>query len=195
MSKFFKSDWFKCTAFLLILAVLLGGILAVLNDVLYVSSEERTARAIKKIYGENKEYSVVLDVDAGDTAYSCNYGSINKIYQVGEDTLYQSVGNQGYKNGTITLWIKVVEKDGKQVIDKVVLDGYEKQTLMSKFSSSYYNGFMTDITEAVNSGEFFSPKADATGLKNPMSGATKSANAACNAINTVIYYIAQGGAA
>ena len=42
----------KCTAFLLILAVLLGGILAVLNDVLYVSSEERTARAIKKIYGE-----------------------------------------------------------------------------------------------------------------------------------------------
>lgn len=195
MSKFFKSDWFKCTAFLLILAVLLGGILAVLNDVLYVSSEERTARAIKKIYGENKEYSVLLDTDAGDTAYSCEYGVINKIYQVGEDTLYQSVGNKGYKNGTITFWVKVIEKDGKQVIDKVIMDGYEKQTLMSKFSSSYYNGFLIDVTDAVQNQEFFSPKADASGLKNPMSGATKSANACCNAINTVINFIAQGGLA
>lgn len=189
MKKFFKSDWFKCISVLLVLAVLFGGILAVLNDVLYVTQEERTARAIKKIYGEDKEYTVILDQENG---YSCDYGSINKIYQVGEDTLYQSVGNNGYKNGTITLWVKVIEKNGNKVIDKVVLDGYEKQTLMSKFSGSYYDGFMVDITDAINSGEFFSPKADTTGLKNPMSGATKSANAACNAINTVIKYVSEG---
>ncbi len=189
MKKFFKNDWFRCISVLLVLAVLLSGILAILNDVLYVSPEDRTKRAIKKIYGEDKKYSVVLDEENG---YSCEYGSINKIYKVGDDTLFQSVGNNGYKNGTITLWVKVVEKDGNKVIDKVVLDGYEKQTLMSKFSGSYYNGFMVDITDAVNSGEFFSPKADKNGLKNPMSGATKSANAACNAINTVISYVSEG---
>lgn len=189
MNKFFKSDWFKCIAVLLALSVVLGGALAVLNDVLFVTAEERTARAIKKIYGEDKEYSVVLDQENG---FTCNYGSIDKIYQVGEDTLYRATGANGYKNGTITLWIKIIEKDGNKLIDKVVLDGYDKQTLMSKFTSSYYDYFLTDVTDAINNGQFFSPKADGDGLKNPMSGATKSANAFANAVNCVIYYVAQG---
>ncbi len=189
MKTFFKSDWFKCVAVLLALSVILGGALAILNDVLFVDAEERTARAIKKIYGEEKEYSVVLDQENG---FTCEYGAIDKIYEVGEDTLYRSTGNNGYKNGTVSLWIKVVVEDGKQVIDKVVLDGYDKQTLMSKFTSSYYDGFLTDITDAVTSGQFFSPKTDGEGLKNPMSGATKSANAICNAVNCVIYHISQG---
>jgi hypothetical protein len=192
MKNFIKSDWFRCIAVLLALAVVLGGTLAILNDVLYVSPEERTARAIKKIYGENKEYTVVLDQDGG---FTCEYGSIDKIYQVGEDTLFKATGNNGYKNGTISLWIKVINDNGNDIIDKVVMDGYDKQTLMSKFTDKYYKGFLTDITAAINNGEFFSPKSDATGLKNPMSGATKSANAICNAVNCVIFYIAQGGLA
>ena len=141
MTKLFKNDWFKCITVLLLLAVIFGGALAVLNDVLYVSSEERTARAIKKIYGEEKEYSIVLDVDNGDQAETNAYGSIEKIYTVGDDLLFKSTGIKGYKNGTITLWFKVVNENGNHVINKVVLDGYEKQTLMSKFSQSYFNGF------------------------------------------------------
>ena len=85
MSKLFKNDWFKCITVLLLLAVILGGALAVLNDVLYVSSEERTARAIKKIYGTEKEYSITLDVDRGDTAISNEYGTIEKKYTEGND--------------------------------------------------------------------------------------------------------------
>jgi hypothetical protein len=53
MSKFFKNTWVKCISVLLILSIVLGGTLAILNDVLYVSPEERTGRAIKKIYGED----------------------------------------------------------------------------------------------------------------------------------------------
>lgn len=192
MKKFFKSDWFRCISVLLVLSVILGGTLAILNDVLFVSPEERTARAIKKIYGEDKEYTVILDEENG---FTCEYGAIDKIYQVGEDTLFRTTGNNGYKNGTISLWIRIIEQDGEQVIDKVILDGYDKQTLMSKFTSSYYDGFLTDVTDAIDNGQFFSPKADNDGLKNPMSGATKSANAICNAVNCVIYYIAQGGLA
>ena len=189
MKTFFKSDWFKCVAVLLALSVILGGALAILNDVLFVDAEERTARAIKKIYGEDKEYTVVLDEE---NSYSCDYGVIEKVYQVGEDTLFKAIGNNGYKNGTVSLWIRIIEQDGKKIIDKVIMDGYDKQTLMSKFSSSYYDGFLTDVTDAINNGQFFSPNTDGDGLKNPMSGATKSANAICNAVNCVIYYIAQG---
>ena len=193
MSAFFVSAWFKCISVLLALSVVFGGTLAILNDVLYVSPEERTARAIKKIYGvEVTLDETILDVDNGYQEETNEYGSIQKIYKIGDDLLFRATGNEGYKNGTITLWVKVIEQDGNKLIDKVVLDGYDKQTLMSKFSNSYYDGFLIDVTEAINSGEIFSPKTDSTGLKNPMSGATKSANAACNAVNAVIKYISEG---
>ena len=71
MKKFFSSDWFKCTAVLLSLLVVLGGTLAILNDVLFVSEDERTSRAIKKIYGEEKTFSVTLDEENGFTF--CNF--------------------------------------------------------------------------------------------------------------------------
>lgn len=198
MKNFIKSNWFKCIAVLLALAVVLGGTLAILNDVLYVSPEERTARAIKKIYGVEvtlDDDSIVLDADNGEAEIENEYGSIQKIYKIGNDLLFKSTGNKGYKNGTVSLWIRVVNKDGNQVIDKVVMDGYDKQTLMSKFTDKYYKGFLTDVTEAITTSQYFSPSTDADGLKNPMSGATKSANAICNAVNCVIFYIAQGGLA
>ena len=193
MKSFFKSDWFKCIAVLLALSIILGGALAILNDVLFVSEEERTSRAIKKIYGkEMSSIDTILDEEDG---FTCEYGAIDKIYQVGEDTLFRATGNNGYKNGTVTLWVKIVNDNGNKVIDKVILDGYDKQTLMSKFTKSYYEGFYTDVTNAITNGLFFSPKTDDGDLKNPMSGATKSANAICNAVNCVIYYISQGGLA
>jgi len=51
-NKIFGSLWFKCIAVLLVISCVAGGLLAILNDVLYVSAEERSARAIKKIYGK-----------------------------------------------------------------------------------------------------------------------------------------------
>ena len=61
--KTIKSPWIKCTACLLLIAVISGALLAMLNDLLFVSAYERTARAIRKIYGEEKEYTTELDVD------------------------------------------------------------------------------------------------------------------------------------
>ena len=190
MKKFFKSDWFKCTAVLLSLLIVLGGTLAILNDVLFVSPEERTARAINKIYGSVPDYKVVLDIDANDNAVSNDFGSIEKIYQVGEDMLFKSTGINGYKGGTITLWLKVIKENEHYKIDKIVLDGYDKQTLMSKFTQPYFDNFLIDVTDAYEKEDFiFSNKANASGLQNPMSGATYSANAACNAVNCVISYL------
>ena len=98
-------------------------------------------RAIKKRYGEKKEYSIVFDKDNGDDVTEYDFGAIEKYYTVGEDKLFKATGYNGYKNGTVTLWIKVTAKDGKNVIDKVILESYEKQTLMSKLGNDYYDGF------------------------------------------------------
>lgn len=181
MSKFFSSVWVKCTTFLLALTVILGGSLAILNDVLYVSPEERTARAVKKIYGR-----VVEDITEPENFTVIEYknlGKINKILYVEEDILFQATGYNGYKNGTITLWTKV----SNNKIDKIVMESYDKQTLMSKFSVSYYSKFYIDVT---NNTDLFTPKTDGTSSnENPMTGATKSATAACNAVNCVITYL------
>ena len=191
MKKFFKSDWFKCIAVLLSLAVILSGTLALLNDVLYVSPNERTGRAIKKMYGEEKTFTIELDVDSGDTAIEYeSVGSINKIYKVGEDTLFQVTGYNGYKNGTVTLWVKVIKSsDGKSVIDKVILESYDKQTLMSKFDDNYYKTFYVDVTN--NYQTLFTPSDKNSDKYAPNTGATKSANASCNAVNCVLLYMGE----
>lgn len=199
MSKIFSNVWVKCISFLLILSVLLSGVLAVLNELLYVTPEERTARAISKIYdGAQKQIEkTVLDIDAGAKAIEYEFGKINKVYEVANengstDTLFQATGFNGFKNGTITLWIKVVNQNEKLVIDKVVLESYDKQTLMSKLDSNYYSVFYKDITNAYMKGETFTTDNYGGDFYNPISGATYSANAGNNAVNCVIAYI--GGA-
>lgn len=192
---FIKTTWFKCIACLLSIAVISGASLSILNNVLAVSPEMRTARAIKKIYGEEKEYSVVLDIDSNDDTKNApieyeGVGSVNKVYEVGSDILFQTTGYQGYKNGTITLWIQTSQTDNTYSINKVILEKYEKQTLMSKLSGDFYGGFkLVDATEAYNNGELFTATEKTAENYNPVSGATYSATAAANAVNCVIKYL------
>ena len=162
MAKFFKSDWFKCVLFLLILSVILCGTLAILNDALSVSSEERTLRALNKIYDREVEFTTSLDIDAGDDAIVNQYGQIEKIYKVENDLVFKSVGFNGYKNGTITLWIKVVKENGNFIINRIVQDGFTKQTLMSKFTSDYYDNFLIDVTDAYENATYVSSFGEKT---------------------------------
>ncbi|MBR5192143.1 MAG: hypothetical protein IKW33_01890 [Clostridia bacterium] len=203
---FFKSVAFRCITVLLALAVIFGGTLAILNDVLYVSPEERTARAIKSVYGVEMKYQTRLDVDSTNTeinqALTCEYGTINKIYEIKQDgnnydLLFHTTGFYGYNNGKISLWVKVsvnftteqpTEDDYK--IDTVILASFEKQTLMSKFTGDFYANFTVDLTQEFIDGKIFtSDKYDTDNIKNIITGATKSANAACNAVNCVLDYV------
>ena len=207
--KFFKSTWFKCITVLLAILLVSGALIAILSDLLYVSPDMRTMRAVKKIYGQEMEYSIVFDIDnqeKGDQTLSYeekaliiyDEGRINKVYIIGDkssgnyDLLFQSVGYQGYKGGTITVWT-LVKVSSTFDIEKVVLEGYDKQTLMSKLDNSFYSKFaLTDITDAYQKGELFTTNSGATNT-NAVSGATYSANACVNAVNCVIKYVAQGG--
>ena len=65
VKEFFKSTAFKSLAVLLTIVILAGGLLAIFNDVLYVSEEEKFERSIAKIYGDSgasvKETLTVAD--------------------------------------------------------------------------------------------------------------------------------------
>lgn len=196
MRKLFKNIWFKCISVLLLIILVSGGLIAVLSDVLYVSPEERTRRALVKIYGEEKPYSIVLDVDGVDGSMNSpiNYekGKIEKIFVIDKendvdenyDYIFKSTGYEGYKNGTITVWVKVSVSGENKTISKVILENYTKQTLMSKLGNGYYDAFLTDVTDG-----FFTADKDAEGNKNIVTGATKSATAGVNAVNCVIAYL------
>ena len=192
----FNNIWFRCIFVLLAVIICSGGLIAVLSDVLYVSPEVRTKRALIKIYGEEKPYSVALDVDSTDGAINSpleyEKGRIEKIYLIdkenetdGEyDYVFKSTGYEGYKSGNVTVWIKVSVNGGNKRISKVILESYTKQTLMSKLGNGYYDTFLTDVTDG-----FFTADKDGEGVKNVVAGATKSATAGVNAVNCVIAYL------
>lgn len=204
---FFNSIWFRCVSVLLVLTIVLSGALAILNDVLYVSASERTDRALKKIYGVIPNYTTILDVDSvedGVNKSAINYnldsddeyeGAINKLYVIGDengqhDKLFQAVGYEGYKGGSITVWIRVKYLDnGSKKIEQVLLQEYDKQTLMSKLNASFYNRYLIDVTDAYNNGDSFTTQSGKGQFTNPVSGATYSANAGNNAVNCVIAYV------
>ena len=201
MTNIFKKPWFKCVFVLSLLAIILAGILTVLNDVLFVSSEERTMRAIVKIYGQEMEYLPEYDADVTGAELECaEYGRISKIYIIGNKTaneyemLFKSTGVNGFKGGEITCWTKVKVKDGKYDIDKVILESFTKQTFMSKLGAEFYDGFkLTDVTEKYKAGLDFSATdiKDKEEILNPVTGATKSATAGNNAVNCVLYYLGE----
>ena len=50
--QFFKSNAFKSLAVLIAIVLVAGGLLAIFNDLLYISDEERLNRILSSIYGE-----------------------------------------------------------------------------------------------------------------------------------------------
>lgn len=206
MANIFKSVWFRCISVLLCIILVSGASISILSNVLYVSPAERTARAMTKLYGVAKEIpeeNVVFDVDktTDKKPLATSYGTINKIYIVGDktsntfDMVYQATGKDGYKGGTITLWLKVIVKNSdyqNAKLDKVVLESYDKQTLMSKFDAMYFDQFVS----LYESGKFFTAnKKETDKTLNVVTGATKSSIANCNAVNCVIEHLKtyQGG--
>ena len=198
MKSFFAKPYIKCVFVIFIIATLLGGLLALLNDLLFVTAEERTMRAVKKIYGKEMNYSIELDVDVdGEAITYQEFGSISKIYLVGNNTateydmLFKSTGINGFKGGKVTCWTQVKFANGKYSIERVILESFDKQTFMSKLGDSYYKNFnLVDVTKEYNDGKIFSA-TDENMIYNPVSGATKSATAGNNAINCVLKYLGE----
>ena len=78
---------------------------------------------------------------------------------------------------------------GIQGINAVSYSSNKKQTLMSKFSKQYYDFFTEDFIADIENGKYFAPVLSKDAIGHPNTGATKSANAVCNAINVVIEFV------
>ncbi|MGN0797406.1 MAG: hypothetical protein ACI4M5_04285 [Christensenellales bacterium] len=187
LKQFFKSSAFKCILVLTCIALIAGGVLAILNDLLYVSDEERTQQAIKKIYGQAVEYQ---EIEVSEDSAVNEYGTIDKVYKLSDGNyLFKSTGTEGYKGGTVTLWIVAnFEQDTFKGLDKVKVAGNEKQTLMSSFKSSFTD-YYTNNDDLLLEGYYFDKVASEGNIQNVTSGATRSSNAFNRAVNCTLYFI------
>ena len=195
VKQFLKSQAFKCIIVLLCIALVAGGLLSILNDLLSVSAEERTMRAIESVYGEQLNYET-LTFD--ESELTNEYGSIDQAYLL-ENGCYmlRSTGGNRYKNGTVTVWVILSESENGFAIDRVVLEEYAKQTLMSQFSNAFYTVY-TAHNDEINGDMWFT--VDSSGITNVSAGATMSSRAINNAVNCALYFMrnvlsAEGGEA
>ena len=201
VKEFFKSKTFLCIVVLLCIALVAGALLSIMNDLLFVSPDERVARTIKSIYGTEIEYETVYDVEAEmqkPEAEQVFYkydnkdrkgatvelgGHIDNVYRLADGNyLVKATGFQGYKQGSVSVWCVAKFENGAFVgIDNVSVAEYDKQTLMSKFTKGLLSSEAYRGSDAFNHVE---------------GGASYSSDALNNALNAALRYVKslEGGA-
>ena len=168
VKEFFKSKTLRCIVVLLCIALISGGLLAVCNDLLSVSAEERVQRTIKGIYGKTVGYQEIA------TDYQSEVGTVDSVYLLEDGNyLVRATGLKGYKQGSVSVWCVAYFENGSfKGLGSVSIAAYDKQTLMSKWTGSVLAGYQGKETFDVN-----------------VSGATYSSTAINNALNTVLGYV------
>lgn len=192
LKAFFTGTAFRCVAVLLGIVLVSGALLAIFNDLLFVSAEERFNRTLAKIYGKTVSTTTV-EFTPEEAGYSG--GTVNAAYLVDDGNyLVQTTGNGGYSNGTVTLWT-VLSCEGSREngdlvwkgIEKVVYESNEKQSYISKIKSKFYASFTVHNDELL-AGKKFTAAAisDSEGIFTLSAGASRSSAAIVNAVNTAI---------
>jgi hypothetical protein len=183
---FFKSVSFKCIVTLLVIVLVSGILLTFCNTLFTVSSEERTARAVSKLYGTTydvERYSAITD----DYTYTLGEANISDACWVAEknDWCIKSTGTGGYDNGTVTCWIAVnmTGKSGSIAgITGVYIESNTNQSFISRANKpSVLNAF----------GELYTTDIEYT--QDMITGATvvKTKTAICNSVNGALNYVNQ----
>ena len=187
--EFFKSTAFKALAVLLAITIVAGGLLAIFNDLLYITDEERFNRVIEEIYGGNAKVEKTL-LSTDDEAISFDNGTVSQVYLMNDGNyLIQATGNNGYNSGTVTIWVvHNFEASSWKGIGKVVYESNTNQTQIGNFSSSYYEIFTKHNSE-IQEDMLFSAEGESNTVPALVAGSTRTSRAICNAVNTSILYV------
>lgn len=191
--QFFKSNAFKSLVVLIAIVLVAGALLAIFNDLLYISDEERLNRTLSKIYGKTVS---AQEVELTEEEKTYSYGTVDNVYYIEDDGnyLFKTTGIGGYPgNGTVTLWTVVTCTGTREQnnlvltgIEKVVYDSNEGQTLISNLNDSFYAFFAEHDDLVAEGGYFTSVKGGTDDLNNVIVQTTMSSKAASNAVNTAL---------
>ena len=172
VKQFLQSKIFRCIIVLLCIALVSGGLLAILNDLLAVSPEELLQRGLKSV-GIDEANPQEMEIEKADY----DNGTIKQVIFLPSsgDYLIKSEGKGGFQQGTVTVYALAHIEDGKAIIKKVAIADYaSSQTLMSKITDAGLQKVAED--PSINPNQI-------------AAGATYSSTAIKNAVNTAVSYI------
>lgn len=165
---------------LVVIALVSGGLLAILNDLLFVSEEERTNRSLNKVYAS--ESFTELEIDA-DYASNADYGEIVYLYEAADGTIIISArGQKGWKGQSEI----VMAVNNGTIVNMIVstYGGDDKTTSIDADYLKQYTGMqVTEDLKFTVSGE-----AGAVDVSSGAS-ATHTMGSICSAANMAVYYL------
>ena len=151
------------------------------------------ADPVEEFYGEKVEYTTIA---VSPSAAANEYGSVDSIYNVAEKNqiLFLTTGTGGFSNGTVTLWTAFTVTGSPDSgltlagISKVVFESEVNQSWIDKLEQSFYDNFANKDSFVVAGGYFKADPTSSDDLNNVTVGATRASTAACNAVNSALYY-------
>lgn len=172
----------KAVAVLVCICFVCVALLAVCNELLYISDEERLNRSLSKLYTDE-----TFEVDssfngtpnsqfAANSAYK---GKVNKVYKgTNGDYIIEALGGGGYSDGSVTLYVVIgTNQEGMSFIKAWAVKENVNQSYIDKVPS--------------NAGKTWYVGKDISGeLELEMTGATVvlTSTAIQNAVNMAAYY-------
>ncbi len=177
VKQFLQSKIFRCIIVLLCIALVSGGLLAILNDLWNVSDEELIQRGIKAVCGDGVKLEKVCDIN--ETYASTDDGTVQQVLLLDTgDYLIKAQGKHGFQEGNVSCYVLFHLEDSVYKVQKVSIADYSSsQTLMSKITDSGLAKFIGLSSEAT-----MKPSEIAT-------GASYSSTAIKNAVNVAIAYM------
>ncbi len=203
LKDFLRSNSFRCIVVLLVITIVCGAILALCNDLFFVSDREMFERSMTKIYdGDASQLVDLIPDDAEEityTTYDCEAVILDAHKSPdGKTWLVQSKGNKcGYQNGSVTLWLNMSVESGQlTAINKIIVDSYDSsQTLIGSISETYLAQYSSEqYRDVVTGGGHFSNvkmSAEETTDANEIvaAGATYTSKAVNAAVNGAMDYV------
>ena len=203
LKDFLRSNSFRCIVVLLVITIVCGAILALCNDLFFVSDREMFERSMTKIYdGDASQLVDLIPDDAEEityTTYDCEAVILDAHKSPdGKTWLVQSKGNKcGYQNGSVTLWLNMSVENGQlTAINKIIVDSYDSsQTLIGSISETYLAQYSSEqYHDVVTGGGHFSNvkmSAEETTDANEIvaAGATYTSKAVNAAVNGAMDYV------
>ncbi len=191
--QFFHGKAFKCIIVILIIVLVCGIFLTICNSLFEVSADERTKRAMDKLYTEDVSATDITDQIPDDVATEMTYSTVKAFYKVDNgDYVVQISGKQGY-GGSVTCWV-VVHDNGTQVtgLGTVIAQSSENtgESFLSNLSDDDFERFSINYEDGIVYAYGFANDTSTTHADGYVAtGASKSYRGVCNAVNGAIEFV------
>lgn len=178
----------KAIAVLVIICLICGILLALCNDLFYVSEDVKFDRAMSKIAPGFQKDKSFAETPVAEFASNNLYGEVQKIYKSSDANnpsyvmLVKGAG-VGYQNGNVTIYVAVSGDKANPVILGWSIVENEGQTFIGKITNAHIKKWF--IGHSVSEMIPTNPVGVGKGLG---SGATMTENSIISAINMACYY-------